>query len=358
MVPGLKFFIEGVFILHNRRHKLPATLFIVCIIALLGFKDTGIFVKDYVATKGEDQQTQFVKEENIDIIKETKNEYIVRKENVNYEIPKDVMIKTISSGQKYKGLEENTEITDEPYGNVIGVLNTGEEVQALNLDHGYGLFETKEGLKGFIELKNIEKITEESITHGISKVNKVIKIDNLIYTLVKGEIVAIKGFKNNSYLVVDEEGNEFNINENDIEIRRNREKVTRGSVSTRSRDITKVVSGAYDALGTKYLYAGTTKNGYDCSGLTFGVFNDKLGINLPRTSSGQSQAGKTVAKADLMPGDLMFFKTTSAPVGHVGIYIGDNKMIHASTGQRKVIVTDINSTYYKTRYVSSKRIIE
>ena len=60
------------FILHNRRHKLPATLFIVCIIALLGFKDTGIFVKDYVGAKGEDEQIEFVKEESIDILKETK----------------------------------------------------------------------------------------------------------------------------------------------------------------------------------------------------------------------------------------------------------------------------------------------
>ena len=344
--------------MNNRRHKLPATFFIVCIIALLGFKDTGIFVKDYLGANGEDGQTQFVKEENIDIIKETKNDYIVSKENKIYEIPKDVMIRTTNSGQKYKALEENTEITDKPYGNTIGVLKLGEEVQVLNLEQGFGLFQGTNGVKGYIELKYLEKTIDESLTYGISKVDKVIKIENKIYTLIKGEIVAIKDFKNNLYLVVDDEGNEFNIDENYIEIRRSREKVTRGAVSTRARDISKVVSGAYEALGTKYVYAGTTKNGYDCSGLSFGVFNDKLGITLPRSSTAQSQAGITVPRSDLIPGDLMFFKTTSAPIGHVGIYIGDNLMIHASTGQRQVIITDINSDYYKTRYVNSKRIIE
>lgn len=346
--------------MYNRKHRLPATFFIVCIIALLGFKDTGIFVKDYLTTNGEDKQTQFIKEENIDIIKETKNDYIVSKENVIYEVPRDLMIRTTHSGQKYKVLEENTEMIDKPYGDKIAVLNLGEEIQVLNSDQGYGLFQRTDGFQGYVDLGRLEVIVEKAITYGVSKVNKLIKVDDLIYTLVKDEIVAIKDFKNNSFLVIDEEGNEFSIDENYIEIRRNREKVSRGNsiTSTRSRDISKVVSGAYDGLGTKYVYGGTTKNGYDCSGLSYGVFRDKLGINLPRSSSEQSQAGKTVAKADLIPGDLLFFKTTSATVGHVGIYIGDDLMIHASTGQRRVIITDINSAYYKARYVTSKRIIE
>ena len=344
--------------MHNRKHKLPATLFIVCIIALLGFKDTGIFVKDFVGVKDQGGQTQFVKEENIQIVNERRNDYIVRKENREYEVPKEFIIRTTSSGQKYQVVKENTEITDETYGNVVDLLNMGEEVQALKLDQGYGLFQTKDGIKGHIDLKNLEKTIEESITHGISKVNKVIKNDKKIYTLIKGESVAIKNFEKGSYIAIDDKGNEFTIDEKYIEIRRTREKTTRGSSSTRARDINKVVNAAYEALGTKYVYAGTTSSGYDCSGLTFGIYSNNLNIVLPRTSSGQSPAAMTIAKEDLIPGDLIFFKTTSAPVGHVGIYIGDNNMIHASTGQRKVIISDINSTYYKTRYVNSKRIIK
>lgn len=344
--------------MYNRRHKLPATFFIVCIIAFLGFKDTGIFVKDFVAVKEEGVQTKFVKEEKIEIIKETKSDYIVRKENINYEIPKDAMIRTTSSGQKYKALKENTEIIDQPYGNIVGFLNIGEEVQALNLEDGYGLFEKKDGIKGYVDLKDLEKIVEESITYGVSKVTKVVKTDKKIYTLVKGETVAIESFKNNSYIVIDEEGNKFNIDEKDIEIKRNREKVSRGNVSSRAKNINKVVSSAYESLNTKYVNGGTTKSGYDCSGLTFGIFSNALGIKLPRTSLAQSSFGVTVPKADLIPGDLIFFKTTSAPVGHVGIYIGDGNMIHASTSQKRVIISDINSTYYKTRYVNSKRVIQ
>lgn len=358
MLLCLKFCHGGVFILYNRKHKLPSTFFIVCIIALLGFKDTGIFVKDYLGVNVESKQVQFVKEENIDIMKETKNDYIVRKENIEYQIPKDVIIRTTSSGQKYKVIKESTEVTDNPNGNKIGLLNIEEEVQALNLNQEYGLFETKNGINGYIDLKNLEKIIQESITHGISKVNKIIKIDKKIYTLIKGEIVVIKNFENNLYLVVDEEGNEFDINADYIEIRRNREKTTRGKVSTRSRDINKVVSAAYQALDTKYVSGGTNSSGYDCSGLTFGIFRDKLGVTLPRSSLDQSKAGKTIKKSDLVPGDLMFFKTTSATVGHVGIYIGDNKMIHASTRKRKIMITDINSSYYKKTYVTSKRMIE
>lgn len=57
-------------------------------------------------------------------------------------------------------------------------------------------------------------------------------------------------------------------------------------------------------------------------------------------------------------GDLLFFKITNAPVGHVGIYIGNNKMIHAAYGVKKVMITDINEAYYKSRYVVARRVIK
>jgi len=55
-------------------------------------------------------------------------------------------------------------------------------------------------------------------------------------------------------------------------------------------------------------------------------------------------------------GDLLFFKTTNEPVGHVGIYIGNNKTIHAASGARKVMISDINEAYYKSRYVVARRV--
>ncbi len=88
--------------MYNRKHKLPTTILMICIIALLGFKDTGIFVRDFISVKDKGGQTQFFKEENIDITKEAKIDYIVKK--------------------------ENTEIIGQAYGNIIGFLNKGEEV--------------------------------------------------------------------------------------------------------------------------------------------------------------------------------------------------------------------------------------
>lgn len=342
--------------MYDRKHKLPATFLIVCIIALIGFKDTGIFVKEYVGLKDEGEQLKFEEEENVNIIRETNDVYIVEKEGNNYEVPKEFMIRATRSGQEFK-VAKNTSITDKPNGNTIRLLNIGEIVQALSYESGYGLFQAEDGVKGYVDLENLEKIIKESITYGTSKVDKVIKEGKFIYTLVKGEIVSIKDFKDNIYTVVDDKGNEFKVNGNYIEIRKIRERVTRGNVSTRARSINKVVGAAYDALGKPYVGGDTGKRGYDCSGLTYSIYLNNLGIKLPRSSNVQVNAGTTVEKADLIPGDLIFFRTSGKGIGHVGLYIGDNNMIHASSGQGQIIITDINAAYYKTRYVTSKRII-
>lgn len=108
-------------------------------------------------------------------------------------------------------------------------------------------------------------------------------------------------------------------------------------------------------LGTPYVYGGTTSNGFDCSGYTSKVFSD-LGIKLNRTSSSQYQQGTAVAKSDLQVGDLVFFNTSGSGISHVGIYIGDGKMIHSQTGQG-VSYSNVNDPYYwGSRYVGAKRI--
>lgn len=109
-------------------------------------------------------------------------------------------------------------------------------------------------------------------------------------------------------------------------------------------------------IGVKYSYGGTTAKGFDCSGYVRQVFNE-LGVSLPRTSGEMYKKGTAVKKADLQEGDLVFFKTSSrSAVSHVGIYIGDNKFIHASTSQG-VTKTNINDKYYwGARYVGAKRV--
>ena len=81
------------------------------------------------------------------------------------------------------------------------------------------------------------------------------------------------------------------------------------------------------------------------------------GIALDRTAAQQyTNNGTSVSKSDLQVGDLVFFSSSSQSVGHVGMYIGDGQFIHASSGGGKVIITDLNSSYYVRNYVGAKRV--
>ena len=116
----------------------------------------------------------------------------------------------------------------------------------------------------------------------------------------------------------------------------------------------KAVSLAKSKLGCKYVWGATGPNTFDCSGLTSWVYK-QMGISIPRTSLAQSNSGKAVSKSDLQVGDLVFFKTTSAPVGHVGIYVGNGQFIHAPNKSKPVKYDSLSSSYYSSRYVCARR---
>ncbi|MDE5722809.1 MAG: C40 family peptidase [Paramuribaculum sp.] len=108
-------------------------------------------------------------------------------------------------------------------------------------------------------------------------------------------------------------------------------------------------------MGTSYRYGGSTRSGVDCSGLTSQIFVNALQIKLPRSSAQQSEYCRRIDRSELMEGDLVFFRTGSKGVSHVGMYVGDGRIIHSSTS-RGVIVSSLDESYYRRTYHSSGRV--
>ena len=109
-------------------------------------------------------------------------------------------------------------------------------------------------------------------------------------------------------------------------------------------------------LGTAYRYGGNTRAGVDCSGLVCNLFSNALSIKLPRTSYQQGDFCRKISRNELIAGDLVFFRTgKSGKISHVGMYIGDGNIVHASTS-RGVIVSSLDESYYRRTYHSSGRV--
>lgn len=120
-----------------------------------------------------------------------------------------------------------------------------------------------------------------------------------------------------------------------------------------------VAQAAYNYLGERYVWGSAQPGvGFDCSGLTSYLYNKVCGISLYRNSAAQSNNGYPVSKSNLKQGDLLFFSTNgSGSISHVGIYVGNGKMIHASTPSTGVIISDIDSNYYSNTFVTARRIL-
>jgi cell wall-associated NlpC family hydrolase len=119
-----------------------------------------------------------------------------------------------------------------------------------------------------------------------------------------------------------------------------------------------IIRVAEKYLGTPHCMGGTTKKCMDCSGLTYVSFT-KNNIDIPRRSEDQARYGQIITdKSDLKKGDLVFFtKSYNSPdyITHVGIYLGDNKFIHASTS-KGVIETDLYNPWWSERFVFGTRV--
>lgn len=124
-------------------------------------------------------------------------------------------------------------------------------------------------------------------------------------------------------------------------------------LNLKGKEVAKTVQ---NYIGCPYVYGCAGPRVFDCSGLTSFVYK-QYGISLPRSSNAQGSVGTFVDKANLREGDLLFFSNRSdRRINHVGIYIGNNEFVHASTSGRGVVRDNLGTAYYVRNYVTARRV--
>jgi D-gamma-glutamyl-meso-diaminopimelic acid endopeptidase CwlS/peptidoglycan endopeptidase LytE len=118
--------------------------------------------------------------------------------------------------------------------------------------------------------------------------------------------------------------------------------------------MTTIVALSKRYLGAPYRWGGASPNGFDCSGFLNYVF-EQTGIDLPRTTFAMFAAGTPVPNEQLQAGDVLFFQTVGPGPSHAGVYLGDGRFIHTSSGQRRVTIATMADPYYTARYLGARR---
>jgi len=125
-------------------------------------------------------------------------------------------------------------------------------------------------------------------------------------------------------------------------------------------DKSKMLKNAKNHLGENYVWGGTTPNAFDCSGYMQYLYK-KEGVELPRTAYEQSKVGKKISRFKVKKGDLLFFltdKSRGIPVTHVGMYLGNDKFIHAASKKKGIIISSFSKSRYALLFVKATRIIK
>ncbi len=128
----------------------------------------------------------------------------------------------------------------------------------------------------------------------------------------------------------------------------------RHNVTDRASDL---VVTAMGFLGVPYRRGGNSaETGFDCSGFVKAMYEQTIGLVLPRRANEQAAATQTIDKKDLQPGDLVFFNTMKRAFSHVGIYVGNGKFIHSPKPGAEVRVEDMGVSYWARRFDGARRV--
>jgi cell wall-associated NlpC family hydrolase len=118
-----------------------------------------------------------------------------------------------------------------------------------------------------------------------------------------------------------------------------------------------LIMNAMGLLGVAYRFGGNSPvSGLDCSGFMQYIFKKSMRVNLPRTSSEMATVGRAVSRADLQPGDMVFFSPGGRRISHVGMYIGNGRMVHAPRTGKNIEITSIASGYWAKYYTTARRV--
>ena len=212
--------------------------------------------------------------------------------------------------------------------------------------------------------------TSSKILKQLSMNDTVMLLEKTTDTWSKVEKNGIVGYIASKYLSenrteitsrsLSESRNEQTVEEKEEVINNNDNNIQQStSTAVSSSKGTDIVNFAKQYLGYKYVSGGSTpQKGFDCSGFTYYVYKN-FGITLNRTSKAQASNGREVSKSELQLGDLVIFKGWGTnSIGHVGIYVGGNSFIHAANEDKGVVITSLSDSYYSSKYVTARRIID
>ena len=121
-------------------------------------------------------------------------------------------------------------------------------------------------------------------------------------------------------------------------------------------DVDDLIGSAMGFLGVAYRFGGASPSGFDCSGFMQYIFRKAFAVNLPRTSAEQANVGVAVNRSQLQPGDMVFFRTAGSRISHVGMYIGNDRFIHAPRTGKRIEITSLSNRYWSARYATARRV--
>jgi cell wall-associated NlpC family hydrolase len=134
-------------------------------------------------------------------------------------------------------------------------------------------------------------------------------------------------------------------------------RVSEGAAHVKTR-ASELVMNAMGFLGVPYRRGGSSADtGFDCSGFVKAMYQQTVGLILPRRANEQAAATQKIDKQELQPGDLVFFNTLKHAFSHVGIYVGDNKFIHSPKPGAQVRVEDMGIPYWSSRFDGARRVL-